>query len=225
MEEGALVTSVDLVELVKGAMAKSDGPFMLDGFPRNHDNVKAWSDMMEENTNTVGMLVLRLTPEVCKERLLGRNEGRADDNEATILKRLAVFENETVPVINDMKGKGNVMEVDASGSKEDVFKASCDHLDALMNSRKNEEKKEGAMPMEVKNSIPEEVNVPVEPHANAMYEAEEQKKEELLEKKEELEEQKEEQIAEAKEEANEVKEEANEMEEKKENAEEALAEE
>ena len=36
MEEGQLVTSSDLVELVKGAIAKNQGPFMLDGFPRNH---------------------------------------------------------------------------------------------------------------------------------------------------------------------------------------------
>ena len=160
--------------------------------------------MMEANTNTVGALVLKLSPEVCRERLLGRNEGRADDNEATILKRLAVFENETMPVINEMKQKGNVMEVDASGSKDDVFNACCDHLDKLMNSQKNEEKKDEKNLLGVKNSIPEEINVPVEPHANAMYEAEEQKKEELLEKKEEA-------IAEAKEEANEAKEEANEV--------------
>ena len=46
-------------------MAKSDGPFMLDGFPRNQDNVNAWTEMMEANTNTVGMLVLKLSPDVC----------------------------------------------------------------------------------------------------------------------------------------------------------------
>merc|ERR1711953_708187 len=101
-----------------------------------------WSEMMEANTNTVGMLVLVLPPEVCKERLLGRNEGRADDNEATILKRLDVFENETMPVINSMREKGNVMEVDAAGSKDEVFDACCAHLDKLMNAQKENEMKE-----------------------------------------------------------------------------------
>ena len=68
---------------------------------------------MDNNTNTVGMLVLKLDNDVCKQRLLGRNEGRADDNEETILKRLKVFNEETMPVIEEMKTKGNVMEVDA----------------------------------------------------------------------------------------------------------------
>jgi len=183
MTEGALVTSTDLVELVKAAMAKSDGPFMLDGFPRNHDNVNAWGTMMEADTNTVGMLCLRLSPETCKERLLGRNEGRADDNEETILKRLNVFETETVPVIEDMKAKGNVMEVDASKSKEEVFEECCAHLDKLMKERQSNEEKlmqetkneEKALENNV-NDVKE--NVPAEPHANAMYENEEKKLEE-----------------------------------------------
>jgi len=171
MTEGALVTSTDLVELVKGAMAKSEGPFMLDGFPRNNDNVVAWGQMMEADTNTVGMLCLRLSPETCKERLLGRNEGRADDNEATILKRLDVFENETVPVIEEMKKNGNVMEVDASKSKDEVFDECCAHLDKLMKKRDEEDK----VMQECKDAVPENAdikadikeNIPEEPNANA----------------------------------------------------------
>jgi len=74
-----------------------------------------------------------------------------------------------MPVIDSMKEKGNVMEVDASGSKDDVFNACCDHLDKLMNQRKEEQK------MQEQKADDNDPVVPAEPHANAMYETEEQK--------------------------------------------------
>lgn len=59
-----------------------------------------------------------------EERLLGRGKtsGRADDNPETILKRLAVFQNDTVPVVKNMTKKENyVLNIDAEQPPDKVY--------------------------------------------------------------------------------------------------------
>ena len=58
-----------------------------------------------------------------RERLLerGKSSGRSDDNEETILKRFATFQEESVPVVHRYARSGLVANVDATASKEDVY--------------------------------------------------------------------------------------------------------
>ena len=45
---------------------------------------------------------------------------RSDDNEETIKKRLDVFTNTSLPVLEEFGANGTVVEIDASGSKSEV---------------------------------------------------------------------------------------------------------
>jgi hypothetical protein len=59
--------------------------------------------------------------EELERRLLGRNEGRADDNIETIRKRFKVFIESSLPVIQHYESIGKVRKINATRTKEEVF--------------------------------------------------------------------------------------------------------
>jgi UMP-CMP kinase len=59
--------------------------------------------------------------EVMLKRLLGRNEGRTDDNIETIKKRFTTFIESSMPVIDYYKTLEKVRSVDSDQSADDVY--------------------------------------------------------------------------------------------------------
>ena len=122
MKEGKLISSQKLISFVKvGIVASPNKKILLDGFPRNKENLDEWNKQMKDVADVVADVYFELADEVMKERLLGRNEGRADDNEETIAKRISTFNEETKPVIEAYEKEGKVIKIDASKSVDDVF--------------------------------------------------------------------------------------------------------
>lgn len=123
---GQIVPSAVTVGLLDAAMVAATkaagGPaltFLVDGFPRNDENRSAY----ETHTGTDPALVLffECPEDIMTRRLLGRNEGRTDDNEATIRKRFAVFHESTLPVVQHYEGKGVVARIDADRHPDTVY--------------------------------------------------------------------------------------------------------
>ena len=141
MNEGGLVKTTDLLELVSAAMKKTVGAkYLLDGFPRNMENINTWDEVMGKDCNVLGCLYYNLDPETMKARLLGRNHGRADDNEDVINKRLATYENETMATVKYMADeKKCVHEISSKGTVDEVFAATCVAIDAMRGAAKKEE--------------------------------------------------------------------------------------
>ena len=122
MKEGKLISSQKLISFVKvGIVASQNKKILLDGFPRNKENLDEWNKQMKDVADVVAVVYFELADEVMKERLLGRNEGRADYNEETIAKRISTFNEETKPVIEAYEREGKVIRIDASKSVDDVF--------------------------------------------------------------------------------------------------------
>ena len=89
IQQGQIVPSHVTNGLLLAAMeASGKAKFLIDGFPRNEENRSAF----EEETGIQPALVLFFDcpEEVMERRLLGRNEGRSDDNIETIRKRFRV---------------------------------------------------------------------------------------------------------------------------------------
>ncbi len=76
---------------------------------------------MKDVADVVAVVYFEVPDEIMKQRLLGRNEGRADDNEETIAKRLETFNAETKPVIDTYEKEGKLIKIDATKSVDDVF--------------------------------------------------------------------------------------------------------
>lgn len=59
--------------------------------------------------------------QICVKRCLNRNEGRSDDNEESLHKRIKTYHTQTIPIIEHYKAKNLVWQVSATEPPEEVF--------------------------------------------------------------------------------------------------------
>lgn len=130
--EGKIVPVQITINLLDRAMKESpNNKFLIDGFPRNKDNLDGWMGMMKDKVNLLGVLFFDCPEDVCIKRIMKRSEtsGRADDNEESLRKRFRVYYSETMPIIDHFKEKGMVMNINASPDPEQVYESVKELLD------------------------------------------------------------------------------------------------
>lgn len=129
IREGQIVPIKITISLIKQAMTNimeldsSKSSFLIDGFPRNEDNVKGWNKHMEDKANVKFVLFFDCDLEICKKRCLDRSQssGRVDDNEESLNKRIQTYLESSKPIIDQYEKEGKVRRVDASGSVDEIF--------------------------------------------------------------------------------------------------------
>lgn len=88
--------------------------FLVDGFPRNFDNLEGWIRCMaSKGVATVwGVLNYHCPLEELERRILNRakDSGRSDDNLQSARKRFATFERETVPVVDTLRRVEEILQ-------------------------------------------------------------------------------------------------------------------
>lgn len=115
---------------------QSDGnknKFLIDGFPRNKDNLDGWTEQMDNKVILKFILFFDCTEAVCIDRCLGRNSGRSDDNIDTLKSRFDVFYRDSMPIVEFYDRQNLVRNIDGIPSPELVFeevKRAFDHYDA-----------------------------------------------------------------------------------------------
>ena len=121
MAAGELVSDGIMVAMVDERLSLEDARcgYLLDGFPRTLGQAEALNDSVVDAIGTVVKLDVG-TDEVV-QRLLKRaaEEGRADDNEETIRRRLEVYEADTAPLVS-FYGEA-VVTVDGTGTVDEVL--------------------------------------------------------------------------------------------------------
>ncbi len=103
-----------------------------DGYPRNADQVEPFELLISEKGWQVdGVVVIDLSEKESIKRLRERalKEGRADDTPEAIRRRLAIYYEETQPVLDYYKQQGKVITVDGGGSIEEVDEKIWAELD------------------------------------------------------------------------------------------------
>lgn len=115
---GELVPDELTVSLIRERLAEPDAAagFILDGFPRN----LAQADALDEMLAGIGreldaILYFDLPNEIARERAFGRahEEGRADDTPETIDRRLAIYHEQTEPVVHHYRATGRLVPLHA----------------------------------------------------------------------------------------------------------------
>ncbi len=97
--------------------------FLLDGYPRTIDQVHALDDMLGEQGRRLDAVVELVAPadEVVPRLLLrAQTEGRADDTEDVVRRRLEVYAEQTEPLIDVYRKQGILVEVDGLGEIPEV---------------------------------------------------------------------------------------------------------
>jgi len=125
IREGKIVPAEVTVRLLKNAMIKStSNKFLVDGFPRDIDNLTCWEANMSTFADVQFLLFLDCPENVMTSRLLerGKTSGRSDDNEESIKKRLKTYEDSTRPIIERFKAAGKVRTVNSNRHIDEVFK-------------------------------------------------------------------------------------------------------
>ncbi|MDF1486961.1 adenylate kinase [Tessaracoccus caeni] len=124
-------------EIVAARIAEPDceGGFLLDGFPRTMHQVHFLdSHLAEQGLALDAVVSLYVEPDVLVARLLARaaKEGRADDNEDTIRRRMEVYAGQTAPLLIHYEMKGLLVEVDGTGSIDEIRERMFAQLDDFL---------------------------------------------------------------------------------------------
>ncbi|XP_028988349.1 UMP-CMP kinase [Betta splendens] len=129
IKEGKIVPVEITINLLRKAMEetiKGDEKkfrFLIDGFPRNEDNLQGWNSVMDGKADVKFVLFFDCGNEVCIDRCLerGKSSGRTDDNRESLEKRIQTYSQSTRPIIELYEKLGKVRTVDASRSVDEVF--------------------------------------------------------------------------------------------------------
>ena len=125
MDKGEYVPDSVTNDMVRSRLAEDDAKdgFLLDGYPRTLDQVEALDGMLEElGTSLDAVLLLVVETEEVVGRLVerGKAQGRSDDTEETIRRRLEVYAEQTAPLIDVYEKRDLVRRVDGMASIDDV---------------------------------------------------------------------------------------------------------
>lgn len=124
VKDGALVPDNLLVSIVRERLVGSSAVgWILDGFPRTISQARFLSPVLSEIGQPLSLVICLDVPRpVVVDRLIERQakEGREDDSEATILRRLDVYESQTLPVLKLYDDEGKLVRVDGNRPLEEV---------------------------------------------------------------------------------------------------------
>jgi adenylate kinase len=125
MDRGEYVPDSLTNALVRDRLTWNDAEngFLLDGYPRTGDQVEELDSILSDAGQSLDAVVLITadTDEVVR-RLLNRaqEQGRADDTEDVIRRRLEVYAEQTAPLIDVYSKRNLVIEVDGLGAVAEV---------------------------------------------------------------------------------------------------------
>lgn len=122
MLNGVLIPTEITIEILEKTIIENHGKkLLIDGFPRNRENLMYWVNHMRGKFGTENVLVFDCPEEVCMERILNRTGNRADDNEECVKKRFNTYYTETLPVIQYYNNINLVTKVNTNMSPEKVL--------------------------------------------------------------------------------------------------------
>ncbi|BCJ91191.1 hypothetical protein IZ6_19260 [Terrihabitans soli] len=136
MDRGELVPDEVVVGIIKDRIEKTDAKngFILDGFPRTVGQAEALDKMLKEKGLKLDAVVeIKVDEGILLSRIekrAGETPGgpRADDNAEALKKRLAVYREQTAPLVDHFRSKGLLKTVDGMKGIEEVARS----IDAVL---------------------------------------------------------------------------------------------
>jgi len=125
LASGAYVPDEVTNAIVRDRLDQQDAidGFLLDGYHRTQAQVLELDNMLAaQGTSLDAVLELTVDTDEVVQRLLKRAEidGRSDDTEDVIRRRLKVYEEETAPLAAIYRGRGLLHQVDGMGEMDEV---------------------------------------------------------------------------------------------------------
>jgi len=126
-DSGGLVPDDLMIELIRERLGEEDARegFVLDGFPRTMPQAEALEEMLRDIGRDLDVVFeFQLEDQVGRERMLRRaaEEGRADDTPEAIDERLRLYHEETEPLLEYFRTRGNFVPIHADRPVQQVFR-------------------------------------------------------------------------------------------------------
>ena len=131
IEGGIVPVQITLDLLKEKIMSTQCSRFLIDGFPRNFDNLNGW---LESSMDTVcdveGCIFFDCPESELEKRLLdrGKTSGRNDDNLDSARKRFRTYQESTMPIVEYYRDKGMLLDIGGDQSVENVFRDLDVHM-------------------------------------------------------------------------------------------------
>jgi adenylate kinase len=139
LAKGELVPDEVVLEMVRAAFEALDGGgYVLDGLPRTMEQAKALYEIASElDLNADVVLHLQATDEELVRRLLARaqSQGRADDTQDVIERRLHLYYEVTAPIVAWYRDRGVLVTVDAMRPADQVGRQILTALEVMKQMR------------------------------------------------------------------------------------------
>ncbi len=126
MARGELVPDDVTIQMIRERLAEDDAVqgFVLDGFPRNLAQARALDSMLSEIDRRLdAILFFDLPDDAARGRMRRRavEEDRPDDTPEAMERRLAIYHEETAPVVEHYRATGSLVPLHAGRTIEEVY--------------------------------------------------------------------------------------------------------
>jgi adenylate kinase len=126
IDRGELVSDDLMIELIRDRLEQPDteSGFVLDGLPRTLVQAEALDSILSDIGRSFSVVfALQIPDALAFERLRrrARLEGRADDTDEAIQRRLDLYHQETEPLIEYYRTRGRLVPIHGDRSENEVF--------------------------------------------------------------------------------------------------------
>lgn len=121
---GELLPFEDVLTVIIDKISRSPNGFILDGTPRTLEQAQKMDMIFDAEGIVIDHVLYYFLPDdIAIERLKKRAEhsDRSDDNPAVFQTRLDEYHTKTEPIVDYYRRQGNLIEIDASPSIEEIF--------------------------------------------------------------------------------------------------------
>ncbi|NDI08627.1 MAG: adenylate kinase [Actinobacteria bacterium] len=131
MDRGELVPDSVTNEMVRDRLGNNDvtNGFLLDGFPRNTNQAQVLDQILVEKKMPLdAVLELKIDNAEIVKRLSGRRTCRGCGAEEVVTRRLAIYSDQTAPIVEFYKSAGLLKIISALGDVSEITKKAISIL-------------------------------------------------------------------------------------------------
>lgn len=138
IEAGKLAPDQIVIDMIANYVVehKDDKGNIFDGFPRTTAQAEAFDKILEENNDSVDIMIYMEVPEeelVKRILLRGKDSGRADDaSEDVIRNRISVYNAQTAVVAEYYSKQNKYAAINGLGTMDEVFDRISEVIDAAI---------------------------------------------------------------------------------------------
>ena len=132
LDSGQLIESAVVVDVLDKVMAQKNAKvYLIEGFPKNKDNIDVWNKKMSSKYHLKHVFYFHCALDVLEQRVIerGKKSGRADDAKEVVRARLEKYKAQTRPVIDFYAKKNKIVHINSERRVDKVFQQICSYVD------------------------------------------------------------------------------------------------